>query len=128
MNWIWISHFTKDNKDTNHVELESVIQWSKSEREKQILYINAYIWNLERWYWWTYLQERNGDTDIEKGLGTTAGGSRDSSIDTYTWPCINRQLVGSCCTTQRAQPGTLWQPRGVGWGEWKGGSRGRRCI
>ena len=24
-------------------------EWSKSEREKQILYINAYIWNLERW-------------------------------------------------------------------------------
>ena len=37
------------------------IQWkvnfhtecSKSEREKQILYINTYVWNLERWYWWT---------------------------------------------------------------------------
>ena len=23
-------------------------EWSKSEREKQILYINAYIWNLEK--------------------------------------------------------------------------------
>ena len=23
---------------------------SKSEREKQILYINAYMWNLEKWY------------------------------------------------------------------------------
>ena len=23
---------------------------SKSEREKQISYINTYIWNLERWY------------------------------------------------------------------------------
>ena len=31
-------------------------EWSKSEREKQILYANAYIWNLKRkksWYWWT---------------------------------------------------------------------------
>ena len=25
-------------------------EWSKSEREKQILYINAYMWNLEKWY------------------------------------------------------------------------------
>ena len=25
-------------------------QWSKSEREKQILYINTYMWNLEKWY------------------------------------------------------------------------------
>ena len=37
-------------------------EWSESEREKQILDINAYIWNLERWYWWTYLQGSNGDT------------------------------------------------------------------
>ena len=25
-------------------------EWSKSDREKQISYINAYIWNLEKWY------------------------------------------------------------------------------
>ena len=24
---------------------------SKSKREKQILHINSYIWNLEGWYW-----------------------------------------------------------------------------
>ena len=29
--------------------LEPIIQ-VKSEREEQISYINAYIWNLERWY------------------------------------------------------------------------------
>ena len=27
---------------------------SKSERERRILYINAYVWNLEKRYWWTY--------------------------------------------------------------------------
>ena len=32
-------------------DLESVIQSEvKSEREKQISYINAYMWNLEKWY------------------------------------------------------------------------------
>ena len=25
---------------------------------------NAYIWNLERWYWWNYLQGRDMRTDI----------------------------------------------------------------
>ena len=25
-------------------------EWSKSEREKQISYIKAHIWNLENWY------------------------------------------------------------------------------
>ena len=33
------------------MDLETVIQSEvKSEREKQILYINAYMWNLEKWY------------------------------------------------------------------------------
>ena len=39
-------------------------EWSKSEREKQILCVNAYMWNLEKWYRWTYLQSRNKDTDL----------------------------------------------------------------
>ena len=38
---------------------------SKSEGEKQISYIKAYMWNLEKWYRWTYFQGRNRDADIE---------------------------------------------------------------
>ena len=45
-------------------------EWSKSEREKLRSHTNAYIWNLERWYWWTYLQGSNRDTDIENRLDT----------------------------------------------------------
>ena len=40
----------------------------KSEREKQISYIDAYIQNLEKWYRSTYLQGRNRDADIENRL------------------------------------------------------------
>ena len=40
-------------------------EWSKSEREKQILYINTYTWNLENWFRGSYLQSRNRDTEIE---------------------------------------------------------------
>ena len=33
------------------MHLETFIQSEvKSEREKQISYINAYMWNLEKWY------------------------------------------------------------------------------
>ena len=51
--------------------------------------INTCIWNLEKWYWWTYLQGRNRDTDVENGLVETAeeqkGGTNwESSIDKYT--------------------------------------------
>ena len=43
---------------------------SKSEREGQTTYINAYIWNLERWYWWSYMQGSKGDTDVKKDFWT----------------------------------------------------------
>ena len=64
---------------------------SKSEREKQILYINTYIWNLESCYWWSYLQGSNGDADEEKRLVNTedegeCGTNWESSIETYTLP------------------------------------------
>ena len=67
-------------------------KWSKSEREKQILYINAYIRSLEKWYWWTYLQGRNRNTDIEKRpmdpAGEGEGGTNwESSIETYNIHC-----------------------------------------
>ena len=32
------------------MDLESVIQSEVSQKEKKILYINAYMWNLEKWY------------------------------------------------------------------------------
>ena len=41
-------------------------EWSKLEKEKQIPYINAYIWNLEKWYWGTCLQGRNRDSEIDR--------------------------------------------------------------
>ena len=46
-------------------------EWNKNEKEKperEISYTNAHIWNLEKWYWWIYLQGKNGETDIENRL------------------------------------------------------------
>ena len=37
----------------------SLLYRMKLEREKQILYINAYVWSLGKWYQWNYLQSRN---------------------------------------------------------------------
>ena len=66
---------------------------SKSEREKQILYINAYMWNVEKWYRWTSLQDRNRDTDVENKRMDTKGGKWgwwwwEIGIDMYTLICI----------------------------------------
>ena len=74
-------------------------EWSKSEREKQILYVNAYMWNLEKWYRWTGLQGRNRDTDVENKHMDTKGGKRrgggdgggmnwEIGLDMYTLICI----------------------------------------
>ena len=48
-------------------------EWSKSDREGQLLYDFAYMWNLKRWYKWTYVQNRNRVTDVENKLMVTRG-------------------------------------------------------
>ena len=74
------------------MDLETAIQ-SESEREKQIEYINRYMWNLEKWYKWTYLQSRNRDADIENKhfhqCGKGGGVNWKAEIDVY----INMLLI-----------------------------------
>ena len=45
----------------------------KSEREKQISYINTYIWNLENWHKSSYLQSKNRDRCREQIYGHQGG-------------------------------------------------------
>ena len=54
------------------------IEWSKSKREKQISYINRYMWNLEKLYGWTYFPSRNTDPDVENKCMDT---NRESGSD-----------------------------------------------
>ena len=70
-------------------------EWSKSEREKQILYNIAYMWNLEKWYRWTYFQSRNRGTDVENKLtdtkqGRGSGMNWEIETDIYTLLCIKQ--------------------------------------
>ena len=63
-------------------------EWSKSETERQILYINAYTWDLERCCWWTCFQGSNGDTDIENTLVDSgeegeSGTNGESSMESH---------------------------------------------
>ena len=48
-------------------------KWSKSDRERQISYDIAYIWNLKKWYKLNYLQNRNQLLDLESKLMVTKG-------------------------------------------------------
>ena len=50
-------------------------KWSKPERQRQMSYDITYMWNLKKWYKWTYLQNRNRLTDIANKLMVTKGES-----------------------------------------------------
>ena len=76
-------------------------EWRKSEREKPILYtdIYTYIWNLEKWYWLTYLQERNVGADVENRFVDTLGGkgrgrNGETSLDIHTLACVEEIAGG----------------------------------
>ena len=75
-------------------------EWSKSQREKQISYVNAYIWNLERWHWWTYLQGISGDRDTKNRLvdavGKGEGGTNwKRSIEMSLLPYVKEMTSGN---------------------------------
>ena len=57
---IWISFNKVDETRAYYTE------WSKSERKTPMQYINTYICNLERWWWWPYTWDSKRDTDIKK--------------------------------------------------------------
>ena len=48
-------------------------KWTKSDRERQVSYDLAYMWNLKNIYNWTYFQSRNRDTDVENKDMDTKG-------------------------------------------------------
>ena len=126
-NGILLSHKKKQNwvicSEVDGPRIILHTQWSKSEREKQIqyanAYANAYIWNLKKQYWWTYRQGRNEDTDVENrlkgtGEGEEAGMKWESSIDIYTLPNVKWMASGNLLQAQGDQLDALWQSRGMG--------------
>ena len=62
---IWVSSNEEDEPRTCYTE------WSLKEKNKY--HILMYKWNLERWYWWTFLEGNKGDADIENRLVGTVG-------------------------------------------------------
>ena len=68
------------------MDLEIHTKWSKSHRERQISHDFAYMWNLKKWYKWTYSQNRNRLTVLENKLMVTGGVGIDweFGINMYT--------------------------------------------
>ena len=69
-------------------------QWNRKIKtfyEKQVSYTNVYIWNLEKWYRWTYLQGRNKVANLENRhraeREVEAGKNWENATDLYIY-CV----------------------------------------
>ena len=113
--WKWVSWSQVDEPRACYTK------WNKPKREKQVLYINTFIWNLEKWYWWIYLQGMDGDTDIENKLVDTLRGGEDR----INWECSIELTYIQCCVLYSVKllyntgslHGPLTWPKVVEWGE-----------
>ena len=74
---IWVSSNEVDEPRDFYTE------WSKSEIERQILYLNTYTWNLEGWYQRSHIQGSKGDTDVKTSGLSGRRGWHD--LKTYSW-------------------------------------------
>ena len=110
-------------------------EWSKPEREKQMLCIKVRMWNLKQWHWWACLLGRKRNADIENGHGDPTGEGEEgteweSSADIYPLPRIRWTASGKLLySTGSSALCSVTTPRGLRWGvEWEGSSRGRRYM
>ena len=107
---IWVSSNEVDEPGAYYTE------WSKSERERQMLYINAYIWNFKRRYWWSYMQGTKGDTDVKKRLMEK---TLESSLDIRGIKPVNPKgnqpwiFIGR--THAEVEAPILWLPDAKSW-------------
>ena len=112
---IWVSSNEADEPRAYYTE------WSKSERETNILYYGmygTYIWNLERWYWWACSQD-NGEADIENRFMDKGGGQGEGemngerSMEAYTLTCKTAPSKIMALSCQRGlgnsmKPWAMW--------------------
>ena len=82
---IWVS--------SNEVDEPRAYYTEGGKSERQILYINTYIWDLEIWYQGNYMQGSKVDTDIKSRLLSSVGEAEggviwESSIETHTLPYV----------------------------------------
>ena len=77
LEWIAIS-FSRDLPNPGIEPGSPALQVDKvSQKNKYYIlthtHTHIYIWNLEKWYWWNYLQGQRRDSDIEDRLTDIAG-------------------------------------------------------
>ena len=102
-----------ESTEVRWMNLEPVIQNEVTQKEKNKCNI-AYMWSLEKWYRWTYLQRRNRVSDIENNRVVSSGGRWVGWAGrlelTYIYcrqACSVTQLYLTLCTPMdRSPPGS----------------------
>ena len=103
------------------MNLEPIIQSEISQKEND----KYCIWNLERWYQWSYTQ---GDTDVKNRLLDSVGEGEDgmiweNSIEIYAARDVQQKTSAESAVWSREPTASaLWQSGETGWrGSWAGG-------
>ena len=118
---IWVSSNEVDETGACYTE------WSKSERQRQILYINAYLWNLEKTVLMIlYAGQQKRHKEQNFGLSGRRWGwdyLREYHLNLYITIC----KIGDQCKfnawSRALKAGVLGQSWGIGsGGRWEGGS------
>ena len=95
------------------MEPECHTKWNEPEREKHISYINAYIWNLEEWHRWTYLQSRTRDADAENRHVCARGTGRVNCTERAV--LTSMLYIHNVCVQQTASGKLLYGTGGSAW-------------
>ena len=101
--------------------MKPIIQTEISQKEKgKYCNINAYIWNLERWKWWPYMQVDKGDTDINNrvlhSVGEDKGGMIwEKSFETCTLPYV-KQMISASSMHEAGHLKPVLRDNPEGWG------------
>ena len=69
------------------------IEWRKTGREKHVPYINAYMWNLESWYWW--IRADDGERPCGHGRRERVGPMESAALEHIQSPCADQVAGGS---------------------------------
>ena len=68
--------------------LEITILSEVTQKGKDKYHDIAYMWNLKKWYKWTYIQNKNRSTDTDSKVFASKGESRGVNLETRIKICV----------------------------------------
>ena len=105
-------------------------EWSNPERKTPIQYTNAYVWNLESWWWQPFKRDSKIDTEVQNSLLDSVGEGEGGMIwENAIETCLISYIKWIISPGFMHDTGCLglvhWgRPRGMIQGGWSEGASG----